>query len=58
MGQDENGRLVGAETRIDNITDEINAAHRQLVDENEEPIADSLDKRFDDIEARADTLEG
>jgi len=54
----DNDTITDVGTRIDNITDEINAAHRQLVDENEESIADSLNKRFEDIEERADTLEG
>jgi len=52
MGQDEFGRLTGAETRIDSIEDEIGNAHRTLAEGT-----DTLDNRFDDIETRATTLE-
>lgn len=43
MGQDSNGRLVGAESRIDDIEGEINAAHRTS--------GDTLDARFDSIDS-------
>jgi len=44
---------VASKNNIDTITAEINGAHRTgLVDENNESINDSLDKRFDDIEAK------
>jgi len=44
---------VASKNNIDTITAEINSAHRtDLVDENNESISDSLDKRFDDIEAK------
>lgn len=45
-------------TRVDNINQEINDAHRtNLVDDQGDPIADTLDNRFDDAEARIGTNE-
>ena len=50
--------IVDTNTRIDGITNEINAAHRTgLVDDQDNPISDTLDNRFDAIEGRATTLE-